>query len=576
MNWLSPMLKSITPERIESILRGSMGGDISAQWELFDLMEDTWPRLLTNLNKVKRAVSKMDFKVEAWAEEESAPSSEADERAKFVSRCIWKMRPDPAAADNAFERTVFDILDAWGKGVSVLEVIWDHAEDGIVPKATSWVHPGHYAFGDDGRLGLLAGGATNSNAFFSSNVFTGRNKTQVAPFPENKFLIAINRAKSGHPSQGALLRPLAWWWCAANFSAEWLLNFGQIFGLPIRWATYDPNQPGLLTKISEMLEDMGSTAWAAFPAGTTFELKEASKSGGGSDTPQGNMLDRADKQCDLLILGQTLTSDVGDKGSGSRALGEVHEGVFKDVVFAAADFVAQVINQQLVPAILTLNYGDEAEAPEFYPCEPQKPEDPKAKAERHQILANMGMRIPEDWLHEQHDVPLPAKGEPILMLPQKQTEDSTTEGTEKAKVKASARLRANRAAEHRHDVLDAATEKLLENLTGVQAVWLERIRPYYETLILKAQNCADEAEFEAMLVDVIAKSERNFPELFARLNTDYLAEQLEGALGAACVNGAVAGYLKRGGPARSRAEARRSMGERAHIINATPGVGGTR
>ena len=44
------------------------------------------------------------------------------------------------------------------------------------------------------------------------------------------------------------------------------------------------------------------------------------------------MLDRADRYCDILVLGQTLTTEVG--ASGSRALGDVHSGVKHEVIEA--------------------------------------------------------------------------------------------------------------------------------------------------------------------------------------------------------------------------------------------------
>ena len=63
------------------------------------------------------------------------------------------------------------------------------------------------------------------------------------------------------------------------------------------------------------------------------------------------MLDRADKQCDLLVLGQTLTTDTGGMGAGggSRALGQVHADVRAGIIDAAAKFAAGVIEQQIIP-----------------------------------------------------------------------------------------------------------------------------------------------------------------------------------------------------------------------------------
>ena len=50
--------------------------------------------------------------------------------------------------------------------------------------------------------------------------------------------------------------------------------------------------------------------------------------------PQKLLIEMADRQADIAILGQSLTTDVAD--SGSRALGDVHKGVRQDVIEAVA------------------------------------------------------------------------------------------------------------------------------------------------------------------------------------------------------------------------------------------------
>jgi phage gp29-like protein len=81
----------------------------------------------------------------------------------------------------------------------------------------------------------------------------------------------------------------------------------QIFGMPIRWANYDPNATqATRDAICEMLDNMGSAGWGAFPAGTALELKEAMKAGG--DNAHKTLLDAPIRICDILILGQTLTT----------------------------------------------------------------------------------------------------------------------------------------------------------------------------------------------------------------------------------------------------------------------------
>src|SRR5262249_35052705 len=43
--WLLPQLSAITPQYLEAVLRGALAGDHVQQWQLFDLMLDTWPEL---------------------------------------------------------------------------------------------------------------------------------------------------------------------------------------------------------------------------------------------------------------------------------------------------------------------------------------------------------------------------------------------------------------------------------------------------------------------------------------------------------------------------------------------------
>ena len=411
--WLLPSVRGMTHERLEAILRGALAGNHVQAWELFDLMEDTWPRLRKNALELKNAVCGLQPVFEPWREEEAAPDPRAEERMRVVSAALRGMRIDAAADENALRGTLFDLLDAWLKGVSVLEIEWQLRRSRALssltaPRATFWVHPACYGWRQDGRLGL----ASLKSA-----------STPPAEFPPDKFLIALSRTKSGSPLGGALLRPLAWWWAAANFSGDWLIRLAECFGIPFRWATYSPGAPDeTVDAICATLQNFGSNGWAAYPAGTTLDFKTDGLKNG-SDTPQGDLLDRAEKQCDLLILGQTLTTDSGRTGhnGGSLALGRVHEGVKAEIVRAAADFVAEIIQTQLVPAVLRLNFGDEEFCPTFRLAD-DRDEDLTAGAEIIRTLssAGAGSIVGLDWLGKKFGIPKPAAGEKTLAQPESQ------------------------------------------------------------------------------------------------------------------------------------------------------------
>lgn len=255
-----------------------------------------------------------------------------------------------------------------------------------LPRQTRKVHPRWYGWDvESGLFGMRSPGSDTLGDFLPS-----------------KFLVAVNNVSFGHPSGGALLRSLAWYWCAANFSADWLLNFAQIFGQPIRWATYDKSDPELKDIMESMLENMGAAAWAAAPTGSTLELKEPSNKG--SDNPQNQMIDMADTACDLLILGQTLTSSPGE--AGSRALGEVHYNVRSDIIDAAADWVAEVMNEQLLTAVFDFNgpAGNEDSSLPYFAPTSKEVKDRNAAVDRIGKILDKGIPLSKSYVYETIDL----------------------------------------------------------------------------------------------------------------------------------------------------------------------------
>ena len=389
--WMLPQLAAITPQYIEMVLRSALTGNHVQQWELFDLMLDTWPELAACAQELTEGVNCLKMVFEPFAEEDEEATPSAVERCKLASSALRRMQPDAAADENDLEGTVTDIIDGWFRGVTSLEVDWQTVTSAIhgtmlAPKSTFWVHPVCFAWDQNGRLGLRVDAQGQiSPANLGGGATLGTPSTVVGAFPAHKFLVGIHKAKSGTALGGAVLRPLAWWWCAANFSADWLLNLAELFGIPFRWATYDPTASAeTVNMICNMLQRMGAKGSAAFPAGTNIEFLEAGK--GSDHSPQGELLDRADRYARLLILGQTQS---GGKGSsvGSQAFGDVESDVKRKRIEAAGRYACRVLNTQLIPSILTLNYGDADECPKVRLLEDA--EGSLEEAQRDEILSRI-------------------------------------------------------------------------------------------------------------------------------------------------------------------------------------------
>jgi len=536
--WTALLRKGITPERVEQILRGAFAGNLLYQWELFDIMEDTWPMLQKCLNELKRAVEQMTFVPVPYSIGKKT-SALAEKKKNLLATALKSFRPVITEDENEPGSMIYDLCDAIGKGISVQELLWEPRKtaDGmaILPRCAKWVHPIHYGY-RAGQIGLKLCPSGMGDLWID--------------FPPNKFLVGICKSKTGHPIGGGLLRCLAAFWIASNFSWEWVLNLAQMFGIPIRWATYDPTKANLLDDIEEMLENMGSAGWGAFPAGTTLELKEAISKA--ADNPQAYILEVSDLMCNILILGQTLTTTVGK--SGSRALGEVHASVRKDIVEYYAHWVAKMLRYQFIPALMLLNFGNNDEDPDLIP-DIDEPQDGKAMAERDQILTvQMGLPVGKKWLYERHEIPMPEDGDEIFVAkgpaapgtPAEPGDGDDVDPVDPPDGK-TVQAKATDGAPAPQSATDKLLDNVLESVTGVEARWLAGVKPFFARLVAMAK---DDNVTDAELLAAIEKAGEVMPELFPKMRTQELADSLYNAMSAACINGVSKGVMRRGGAAK--------------------------
>ncbi len=386
--------RRMSPADVRLVLDNAVAGSIQAQWELFALMEDTWPRLQKNLSELRRAAARATYSVSPYAARGEKPSEGAQERAALIDGSLRQWWPRPGTLELSFEDTLFHALDAFGKGVSVLEIHWDRRPEGILPRCTHQLSSRRFAWNQAGtELGLA-----------------GVDNVAWQPFPVDRFLVGIWQGRSGAPISTATLRALAPYWAGVTFGWEWLLSNAQIFGVPFRWATYDKNNPGLGTQLRDMLAAMGASGYGAFPEGTKLEFKEAAQNATGN--PQVIVQELADKACDLLILGQELSGGAQAAGLGGGAAG-LQGSVRADRLQAAAQWCADLLNYQLVPAILRANWGETSEPPSIVPDVDEEP-DPLKLAERDQVLLTAGIELPRAWFYERHGIPMPVDGEATL------------------------------------------------------------------------------------------------------------------------------------------------------------------
>ena len=509
-----------SPASVEAILHSAIQGDLRDQSLVFLAMMDTWPRLAKLIGEVAGEVRKSPMRITPFSVEGDEPTPDALAKAEAVELATKHLYPDPTVSHECDlgglkERMVY----GYYQGHSVSE-IYIHPNKEV--RAFRVLDPRNYCYPrfmqeKEDRLMLNISGDYNGKL------------TDFSDYP-GRFLVGINYAHLGHASVAAPLRGLVSWWMASHFGLKWMLSFSQSFGTPIRWATYPNNDDETKSAVADMLENMGLLGWGAFPEGTNLDIKESAKSAG--DLPQQALIEMADRQADIAILGQSLTTDVGN--SGSRALGDVHKVVRQDMIDGVACWVADILTKQLVPTIL----GEQdtgLELPSFKVEWPEV-EDERGMAERDQILLNSGVQMPKAWFYERHKIPEPEGEEEVIEGPAANPAPGNEEGPQgpPKKDKDGKPIEARNASP-----VDQLTDTVLESVSGEAAAFLSGVRPHFRNLVTAA---LDGSLSDDDLIKAIESAAVTMPELYQDLNVDSLEQALTEIIGTGLLKGVADRY----------------------------------
>ncbi len=412
-NFLS-IYEKITPQVLKGARESVLTGYLIDLDTIFRTMVTEWPRLRTNMAKLRQNVQELEVAVIPWAEKGEDPDETANAHAKLVESALYKCKPKADEWELDFTQIVGALAEAPERGVGIAEILWQPSTGTVAPRAYKPIPAHFYRWSsypaDKDKLVLTPDGYAGG--------------TESA-FPRDKFLIATHPVGFDHPMFGANLTALVGWFGAAKFGLAWFMQYCQLFGTPLRVGKTDGTTEAQ-EKLFNAMVRFGQSGILVLPDNAEVEIKDATKSG--AQLPHLDMLKQADEACDILILGQTLTSSVSDNG-GNRALGEVHENTEDKVTLARGKYVADILTQQLVPAILRLNLGT---VPEHTPRIVLRGTSDKMSmkklewVERVVKIAEVSKEQVYDWL----DIPQPEPGAELYQPPAWAQEEADPFGSE--------------------------------------------------------------------------------------------------------------------------------------------------
>lgn len=453
--WQGHPSRGLTPSKLASIMDAAEQGDIVAQCELFEDIEEKDGHIHAEMGKRRRAITLLDWDIVP------PPSPYASEKraAKRVKELVLEI-PD-------LDGILYDLTDAIGKGFACLEMEWHLVDGALLPKSVthrpqSWftLHRGYRE-----EIRLRQGGSDGE------------------PLRPANWITHVHKAKSGWLSRAALFRVLAWPYLFKNYSVADLAEFLEIYGLPLRVGKYPPgaSEKEKLTLL-RALSGLGHRAAGIIPDGMLIDFQDATT---GEPDAYELMISWCERTQSKAILGGTLTSQADGKTS-TNALGTVHDEVRKDLRDADVKQVAATLTRDLVGWIASVNGllpNGPRRAPRWhFPTE--EPEDLETYSTALPALVGMGMRIPRQWAQEKLGIPEPEADDEDLLVARAAPAFGAGDEPPEADAAATARaaLAAQPAADPAHD--PDPPERQADNLDDALAphtdAWIDAIRDLVE------------------------------------------------------------------------------------------------
>ncbi|HOW51770.1 MAG TPA: DUF935 family protein [bacterium] len=313
-----------------------------------------------------------------------------------VRKLIWDISPENAPGpvfdfiEDVFKRRVkvrkliTEMLEAAWYGFKPLEIVWEIVDGKLVPNRIAGKPSDWFVFDRDGKLRLI----------------TQTSGTDGIELPDKKFLIVQNESTYENPYGFANLSSCFWPATFKKGGLKFWAIFVEKYGMPHiigklpRGATQQ-EKDDMLVSLDRMVQD----AIAVIPDDGAVDIKDPAGKGDSSALYK-TFMDAMNSEISKALLGQTLSTEVGDKGSYAAA--QTHMQVREDIVESDQIMVEEAFNQ-LIGWLVDYNFGEGVERPEFFMY--AEKDVNKAVVERDKVLKEThGVRFKKQYFVKAYNI----------------------------------------------------------------------------------------------------------------------------------------------------------------------------
>jgi phage gp29-like protein len=435
-NKLEPVMREIlspSDVMINSLLGGYMGmGSMLGGGQLFIPENPTivWPQLFWNMPFAMYVYEDME-------EKDDMVSANLESRRDNVLSKPWHVEPgsdklrdkkiaafvEESLRDYMdFDELLRELMDATGDGVAIGENEWANGRDRVYVKKVHFRQPQLFSFSEQtfGNFAAYGGGQTGAlrlrpgleMILGEKNLDPSKSLEEQLPY---KWLVNSFRPKWGNRFGRPTKRRCFWWtWFKKGGLRAWLKMLEKGPGTIV--AKYDQS-PADAAKALQAAQAIMNESQVAAPKRFEYELLEHVRGQMGSMHK-----DLVDDVCNnaitRIIKGQTLTSRGNEGGSGSNALGEVHERVDQKKTEVDAKSVMSALNARgsIVEAIAFFQFGPQDSYPKVkIHYEPGA--DRKLSSDVISRAHGLGLVIPTAHVYEELNIKKPVADEEVLPPP---------------------------------------------------------------------------------------------------------------------------------------------------------------
>jgi phage gp29-like protein len=303
-----------------------------------------------------------------------------------------------------FPQHLYNLMGALGMGFSASEIIWDVTGDGVVVKDILNRPQRRFQFDAVTREPKIR---DITNPYFGT------------PLPANKFIVHRCGSTWQNPFGDALDQSLYWMWLFKKTALKFWIQYLQTgaSSIPIVKHPASANDK-LKDEALAIAQLIRNGAYGRIPENFEIIWAEASNVSQSVDAYEA-FVRQCNDEMSKCVNGQTLTAEAsGTDGSGSRALGEVHELTQNARDLFRARALESTLNVTIIKWIVDFNFSSVDGYPKFR-FDVEQSEDLNQEADIVQKLSAAGYNFDEKELSEKFNYTI-TKKEALNLVPSKE------------------------------------------------------------------------------------------------------------------------------------------------------------